>query len=159
MQDVVSNIHSRRKKNRFTYSKEKRWLRYGLLAVFIIAALAGINVIVSLLAPYSSYGRIASNLFKPVYEAGNNVLASIAESVDSYAFYSVDVWIKSMPTFIIAVVTFIIIAILAWRGGRTYCRWALSSASLPASRGSRYVLTRTSALNAAFAQRTAKPLR
>ena len=121
MQDVVSNIHSRRKKNRFTYSKEKRWLRYGLLAVFIIAALAGINVIVSLLAPYSSYGRIASNLFKPVYEAGNNVLASIAESVDSYAFYSVDVWIKSMPTFIIAVVTFIIIAILAWRGGRTYC--------------------------------------
>lgn len=121
MQDVVSNIHSRRKKNRFTYSKEKRWLRYGLLAVFIIAALAGINVIVSLLAPYSSFGRIASNLFKPVYEAGNNVLASIAESVDSYAFYSVDVWIKSMPTFIIAVVTFIIIAILAWRGGRTYC--------------------------------------
>lgn len=121
MQDVVSNIHSRRKKNRFTYSNEKRWLRYGLLAVFIIAALAGINVIVSLLAPYSSYGRIASNLFKPVYEAGNNVLASIAESVDSYAFYSVDVWIKSMPTFIIAVVTFIIIAILAWRGGRTYC--------------------------------------
>lgn len=121
MQDVVSNIHSRRKKNRFTYSKEKRWLRYGLLAVFIIAALAGINVIVSLLAPYSSYGRIASNLFKPVYEAGNNVLASIAESVDSYAFYSIDVWIKSMPTFIIAVVTFIIIAILAWRGGRTYC--------------------------------------
>ena len=121
MQDVVSNIHSRREKNRFTYSNEKRWLRYGLLAVFIIAALAGINVIVSLLAPYSSYGRIASNLFKPVYEAGNNVLASIAENVDSYAFYSVDVWIKSMPTFIIAVVTFIIIAILAWRGGRTYC--------------------------------------
>lgn len=121
MQDVVSWLHGRRKRNRFTYSKEKKWLRYGMLGVFIISAVAGINAIVSLLAPYSSYGRIASSLFKPVYEAGNNVLASIAEHFNSYAFYSVDVWMKSLPTLIIASVTFVAIVILAWRGGRTYC--------------------------------------
>ena len=121
MQDVVSWLHGRRKLNRFTYSKEKKWLRYGMLGVFIISAVAGINAIVSLLAPYSSYGRIASSLFKPVYEAGNNVLASIAEHFNSYAFYSVDVWMKSLPTLIIASVTFVAIVILAWRGGRTYC--------------------------------------
>ncbi|MBR6432392.1 MAG: 4Fe-4S binding protein, partial [Muribaculaceae bacterium] len=51
----------------------------------------------------------------------NNLLASIAERVDSYAFYGVDVWMKSLPTFLIALATFIIIAVLAWRGGRTYC--------------------------------------
>ena len=121
MQDVVSWLHGRRKRNRFTYSKEKKWLRYGMLGVFIISAVAGINAIVSLLAPYSSYGRIASSLFKPVYETGNNVLASIAEHFNSYAFYSVDVWMKSLPTLIIASVTFVAIVILAWRGGRTYC--------------------------------------
>ena len=121
MQDVVSWLHGRRKRNRFTYSKEKKWLRYGMLGVFIISAVAGINAIVSLLAPYSSYGRIASSLFKLVYEAGNNVLASIAEHFNSYAFYSVDVWMKSLPTLIIASVTFVAIVILAWRGGRTYC--------------------------------------
>ena len=121
MQDVVSWLHVRRTRNRFTYSKEKKWLRYGMLGVFIISAVAGINAIVSLLAPYSSYGRIASSLFKPVYEAGNNVLASIAEHFNSYAFYSVDVWMKSLPTLIIASVTFVAIVILAWRGGRTYC--------------------------------------
>lgn len=121
MQDVVSWLHGRRKRNRFTYSKEKKWLRYGMLGVFIISAVAGINAIVSLLAPYSSYGRIASSLFKPVYEAGNNVLASIAEHFNSYAFYSVDVWMKSLPTLIIASVTFVAIVILALRGGRTYC--------------------------------------
>ena len=121
MQDVVSWLHGRRKRNRFTYSKEKKWLRYGMLGVFIISAVAGINAIVSLLAPYSSYGRIASSLFKPVYEAGNNVLASIAEHFNSYAFYSVDVWMKNLPTLIIASVTFVAIVILAWRGGRTYC--------------------------------------
>ena len=121
MQDVVSRLHGIRKKNRFTYSKEKRWLRYTVLAVFIASALAGVNAVVSLLAPYSSYGRIAGSLMKPVYEAGNNVLAAIAESVNSYAFYSVDVWLKSLPTLIVASVTLVVIAVLAWRGGRTYC--------------------------------------
>ena len=74
-----------------------------------------------MLPPYSSYGRIVVNLFKPIYETGNNLLASIAEHFNSYAFYHVDTWIKSIPTLIIAAVTFVIIAILAWRGGRTYC--------------------------------------
>ena len=31
-QDIVSWIHGKRKKNRFTASPEKRWLRYGVLA-------------------------------------------------------------------------------------------------------------------------------
>lgn len=121
MQDIISRLHGIRKKNRFTYSKEKRWLRYGVLVVFVASALAGVNAVVSLLAPYSSYGRIASSLMKPVYETGNNVLAAIAEHLDSYAFYSVDVWMKSLPTMIVASVTLVVIAVLAWRGGRTYC--------------------------------------
>ena len=69
----------------------------------------------------SSYGRIASNLFAPVYQWGNNLLALLAERADSYMFYSVDVWMKAMGTFVIAVLTFVILAVLAWRNGRTYC--------------------------------------
>ena len=121
MQDLISWLHGRVKKNRFSYSSEKRWLRYGLLGVFIVALVAGVGSLVALLAPYSSYGRIVANLLKPVYEAGNNVLAGIAEHYESYAFYHVDVWIRSLPTFIIAAATFVVVAILAWRGGRTYC--------------------------------------
>lgn len=121
MQDLISWLHGQVKKNRFSYSGEIRWLRYGLLGVFIVALVAGVGSLVALLAPYSSYGRIVANLLKPVYEAGNNVLAGIAEHYESYAFYHVDVWIRSLPTFIIAAATFVIVAILAWRGGRTYC--------------------------------------
>ncbi len=121
MQDILSAIHGKIKKNRFSYSPEKKWLRYGMLVIFIIAFIAGINIIVSLLAPYSSYGRIAGNLLQPIYLGVNNLLAYFAERMDSYAFYSVDIWIKSISTFIIAIVTLIIIGILAWRNGRTYC--------------------------------------
>ena len=120
-QDIVSIIHDKRKKNRFTYSRAVSWLRYTMLVIMIAAFITGIGSIVALLAPYSSYGRIASNLFQPIYQWVNNGLALVAAHYDSYAFYSVDVWIKSMTTFIIAVATFIILVILAWRNGRTYC--------------------------------------
>ncbi len=123
MQDVFAWLGGRGKKRlyRFSYSPERRWLRYGVLVVFVLAMVAGIGSIVALLAPYSSYGRIAQNLFAPLYGWGNNLLAYFAERVDSYTFYRTEVWMRSLPTFIIAALTFIILAILAWRGGRTYC--------------------------------------
>ena len=123
MQDVVSWISGRRKKHkfRFSHSPEKRILRYGVLALFIVAFIAGIGSLVALLAPYSSYGRIAQNIFQPVYIFGNNLMAWAAERVDSYAFYSREVWLRSLSTFIIAAITLVGIGVLAWRNGRTYC--------------------------------------
>ena len=120
-QDVVSNVSSRFKKNRFRYSRAISWLRYGVLALFVIAFVAGIGSFVALLEPYSAYGRIVSNLFAPIYQWGNNILAFAAERVDSYAFYETEVWVRSMGTFAVAVITLIVIVILAWKGGRTYC--------------------------------------
>lgn len=123
MQDIVSWISGRRKKKkyRFSYSPEVKWLRYGVLGLFVIALIAGVGSFVALLAPYSSYGRIATNLFAPVYRWGNNLLAYFAERADSYAFYVTEVWLKSLPTFLIAAVTFVVLITLAWRNGRTYC--------------------------------------
>ena len=118
-QDLLARLH--RKKNKYTYSPEVRWLRYPVLAVFIVAAVAGISTLFQLLAPYSSYGRIATLILQPLWKAGNNLLAMIAERADSYAFYTVDTWMRSLPVFIVAVLTFIVLFVLAWRGGRTYC--------------------------------------
>lgn len=122
-QDVISWLSGQRKKKkyRFSYSPAKNILRYTVLTLFVIAVIAGIGSFVALLAPYSSYGRIANNLFAPIYQWGNNVFAYFAERAESYAFYETSVWMKSLPTFVIAVVTFIAIVVLAWRNGRTYC--------------------------------------
>ena len=122
-QDCVSNLSSRRKgkKARFSYSKEIKWLRYGVLVLFVIALVAGLNALVALLAPYSAYGRMVQSLLAPVWQWGNNLLAWIAERQDSYAFVTKEVWLKSLPTLIVAAVTFIVVVVLAWRNGRTYC--------------------------------------
>ena len=124
MQDIISWIHGKTKKKnrfRFSYSPAKKWLRYAVLALFIAGLVLGAHSIAVLIAPYSAYGRIAANLFAPLYQWGNNLLAWIAERADSYAFYSVDVWIRSTATFLISAVTFIIIGVLAWKHGRTWC--------------------------------------
>ena len=121
MQDAVAWLGKKQRKNRYSYSPALSWLRYGVLAVFIVALVAGVGSLAALLAPYSSYGRIANNLFAPVYGWGNNLLAYLAERADSYAFYGTEVWLKSLPTFLIALFTFIVIGVLAWRNGRTYC--------------------------------------
>ena len=125
-QDVIARIGllfkgKRERKTPYSYSPARSVLRYSVLGVFIVALVAGIGSVVALLAPYSSYGRIASNLFQPIYRWGNNIIASIAEHYESYAFYETDLWIRSLPTFFIAVVTVLVIGYLAARHGRTYC--------------------------------------
>ena len=94
MQDGISHISSMRKgkKARFRWSPEVKWLRYSVLALFIIALVAGLTSVSALLAPYSAFGRIATSLVRP-----------------------------ALPTAIIAGVTLLVVGILAWIGGRTYC--------------------------------------
>lgn len=125
MQDIFSWAGGKHRKNRFRYSPALSWLRYTMLVLFIAALALGSGTIVAriatLIAPYSAFGRIASNLLAPVYALGNNALAYIAERLDSYAFYTTDVWIRSAATFAIAVVTLVVVGVLAWRNGRTWC--------------------------------------
>ena len=123
-QDVITQSFKgwrKRHKMTFSWSPEKKWIRYGVFVLFVVAMILGANAIVALLAPYSSYGRITQNLFSPIWIWGNNLFAWIAEKCGGYAFEHKDVWIRSIPTFIIASTTFVVVFILAARNGRTYC--------------------------------------
>ena len=130
MQDIVAWVSKRklfrknkraRLANKYTYSPAKTALRLLMLVLFVILMVAGLNSLAILVAPYSAYGRIATNLMQPVWLWGNNLLAAVAEHYDSYAFYSVDVWVRSLTSLLIAVGTLLVVGFLAWRGGRTYC--------------------------------------
>ena len=120
-QDLFGWMGKRAKKNRYTYSKALSLLRAAVFTGFLILLVLGSGTLVQLLAPYSIFGRIATNLLQPVWQAGNNVLAAIAEHYDSYAFYHSDVWLRSGISLGIAAVMLVILAVLAWRNGRTYC--------------------------------------
>lgn len=130
MQDLISWIagklqlnKNKRKFGRFSYDDVKwhKMLRVVLFALFVVAMFAGFATFVQLLAPYSSFGRMVTLLLKPLYEMGNNVLAGQAEAVGSFDYYRVDIWQRSLPVTILATCTFLIVAIMAWVGGRAYC--------------------------------------
>ena len=121
LQDIFGWFGKKAKKNRYTYSKPLSILRYVMLGILIIALVAGFTSIAALIAPYSAFGRIASNLLAPIYLWGNNLLATWAESADSYAFYSVDIWLKGGITLAIAIITLVVLFVLAFKNGRTYC--------------------------------------
>lgn len=95
MQDIISWLgkQGKKRKLRFTYSPEKRLLRYSILVLFGVLLIAGCTPIAALIAPYSAYGRIVSNVFSP----------------------------QSLPVACVAMVSFVVVAVLSWRGGRTYC--------------------------------------
>lgn len=124
MQDTISWIHGKTKKKnlyRFRYRRPLTVLRYAVLVLFIAVMALGVTSVAALISPYSAFGRIATELFAPVYRGANNLLALIAGHFESYAFYSTDVWIKSVPTFAIAAVTFAVLAVLSWKWGRIWC--------------------------------------
>ena len=130
MQDVISWISgklkldkNKRRFGRFSYENSKglNILRYTLFGLFVVCLFAGFGTFVQLLAPYSSFGRIVTMLLQPLYEMGNNLLADRSEAAGNFDYYQVDVWMRSMPVFIIAAVTFVIIFIMAWIDGRFYC--------------------------------------
>lgn len=121
-QDLVARMSHRIKtRKKYAYSPALPWLRYGFLAVFVVLIVAGLLGIASLIAPYSSYARMVVQLFQPVWILGNNGLASAAESMDSYVVSSAEYGVWNWSAFVVAIVTLLVVSILAWRGGRTWC--------------------------------------
>ena len=121
MQDIFGRFGRMKRKYRYTYSPALTWLRVVMLAAMAAAIALGISAVVVLLAPYSAYGRIAQSLLAPVWAWINNLLAAGAERAGSYAFYSVDVWLRSGLTLGVASFTLAALGWLSWRNGRTYC--------------------------------------
>ena len=130
MQDIISRIASwlnpdkkKRKFGRFGYlaAKWPTFLRYTVLAVFLVALFLGSGTVVQIFAPYSSYGRIMTTIFRPGVDYVNNLLADWAAANDSYAFSHVELWMRSGAVLAVAVSSLAIIGIMALWGGRLYC--------------------------------------
>lgn len=132
-QDFVNWFHNHfggkraKRINRFRYHAPYKKLRLTFLTLFVVMIAVGIVGLSSaafaaagLIEPYSAYGRIATQLFAPVYDAGNNVLADMSAASDNYDFYHVAprfAW----PVFIVAALTFIVVVAFSWVAGRNYC--------------------------------------
>lgn len=119
LQDGVSRLSSRRSTGaalRFGFRQPIAWLRYGVLALTALLIAAGVGAGVSLVDPYSIFGRMIHDGLRPLVQGCNNFLAMVAG--DSFGREPVTVsWLSA----VVAMATVAIIGVLAWRGGRSYC--------------------------------------
>ncbi|MBO4475821.1 MAG: 4Fe-4S binding protein [Bacteroidales bacterium] len=80
-------------RKRFSYNKERRWVRYPVAALMIASVIVDLQLVVSLLGPYSAYGRMVRSV------SGGG----------------------PAPLLVAAGVTFVAIVLCAWCWGRAYC--------------------------------------
>jgi ferredoxin-type protein NapF len=122
LQDVVAWIS----KNlglikRYKFKKALNYLRYPVLVITVITLISGSLFLVNLLDPYSSFGRIFSDIIRPGIIAGNNGLAGLLERFDHYGLYRLNLELITWRTVLIPAITLALVVWLSLFFGRLYC--------------------------------------
>lgn len=126
LQDVINRIYCIGKKKkkgsrRFTYRKPLNILRYGLLAATTILAIFGFTNLVMLLDPYSNFGRVATNLFRPLVMWGNNLIADFMMRFDNYTLYHVTVSTVTTSALVAGIIVLLLFIVMVALRGRLFC--------------------------------------
>ncbi len=123
LQDVFSRIGGKIKKRfrRFGFRKPHNVLRYTLLLFTLIVTLIYGIYILTLLDPYSIFGRFMTYFLKPLILLANNFLAGILGKRHIYTF--VDTPITRFPVFVYVVPSafLLLIGLLSLIKGRLFC--------------------------------------
>ncbi|MDO4551252.1 MAG: 4Fe-4S binding protein [Planctomycetia bacterium] len=120
LQDIIARagrFFSRKRK--YTFSPAKNRLRWAVVLMTGIFIACGFSLALTLLDPYSIFGRTATNVFRPVYLSVNNLLSYF--DTQSRVFPYVNPAVLSLEAFFFAFFVLLGIGILAYRNGRTYC--------------------------------------
>ncbi|OIP81523.1 MAG: hydroxyacid dehydrogenase [Porphyromonadaceae bacterium CG2_30_38_12] len=121
-QDIVTWFsHQVNPKKRYRYRKALTALRWSVVVLVLVSFLGGFTFLLGLLDPYSAFARMGTNLMKPAYMAGNNLLTTIFTHFDNHTFYKVSVYLLSIFSTVVALITLAVVGYLAWSNGRIYC--------------------------------------
>ncbi len=122
LQDVIGFIaRKKRRRRHFQFSQPHDLLRYSILAITVLLLVAGIGLLLNLLDPFSSFGRIFSNLFRPVVLVVNNAAAITLEQWGVYTLPR-ERWAVIAPLSAgVSLATLMLVVWLAATRGRLYC--------------------------------------
>jgi len=126
LQDIINRIYCIGKKKkkgsrRFSYRKPMNYLRYILLAIVTVLAVFGSIELLLALDPYSNFGRIASNLFRPVVVWGNNIFADLLARADNYTLFHVTLTTVTTAGIIAGAVILLVFIVMTITRGRLFC--------------------------------------
>lgn len=122
LQDMIGfAVRKRRKHALFSYRKPGNALRYSVLLLTALLLLAGSNILLNFLDPFSGFGRMMTNIMRPIALGVNNVGAMALEQYDIY-FLARGHWAAMAPFSTgVAVAMLLLVLWLAATRGRLYC--------------------------------------
>ncbi|MDR1557303.1 MAG: 4Fe-4S binding protein [Tannerellaceae bacterium] len=125
-QDIINRLFCIRKKKsrgvrRFSYHKPQNILRYVLLGLTVASLISGFTSLIVWLDPYSNFGRIATNLFRPVVMWGNNIFADLLMRIENYALYHVTIHTVTWAGLIAGIIILLVFIVLTIFRGRLFC--------------------------------------
>jgi len=105
----------------FKFKKPMNWLRYGITGLVILSLLTGSILMLNILDPFSAFGKISHNMFRPLFILGNNIAAKTLNSHGHY-FLLPEQWISvNKAALALALAWTLLLVILAVTRGRLYC--------------------------------------
>jgi ferredoxin len=122
LQDLVSFVARKLEKEKHhRHIRSFKTLHNGLLVVTAITALSGSMPLLNLLDPFSGFGRIMTNLARPILLAANNALVFALESASIYTLYPVQVKVITFTSIAIPLLTVGVLLWMSYKHGRLYC--------------------------------------
>ncbi|MCC6135719.1 MAG: 4Fe-4S binding protein [Candidatus Contendobacter sp.] len=124
VQDLVIHLANRwgkPRKVKFRYQKPHNALRYGLLALTVGLFLSGSALALTLLDPFSNFGRIAGDLLRPLYVAIHNGIGQGLEMLGVNGPFPLHWQAPPLTTLIFPVLFLIGLVWLSAAKGRLFC--------------------------------------
>jgi ferredoxin len=118
LQDIIARL-ARRKYSRPQKSFNK--LRYGILVATLVSALGGSLFLLNILDPYSNFGRIMTNLVKPMIVGANNGVAFGLQALGVYSLHAVEMKGVEPSSLVFSIVVLVVLWIMAYRHERLFC--------------------------------------
>ncbi|HOP00233.1 MAG TPA: 4Fe-4S binding protein [Bacteroidales bacterium] len=122
-QDLFSRIGGRIRKKfrRYGLKKPHTILRYSILGATVVVSLVWGIYLLTLLDPYSVFGRFMTFFGKPVALLINNFLSWVFHKFDIYTFDHITITGFRLLTYTIPVLFFILVGVMSLTRGRLYC--------------------------------------
>jgi ferredoxin len=124
LQDGIARLAAwrRERPSRLPHARPQNALRYGFLGLTLAGVAAGWGgLTLALLDPYSSYGRIAAGLFRPLLVLANNAVVGFAELLGFPLLYRVETPWLGAGVLVLPLVMLTLVGVLAVRRGRLFC--------------------------------------
>jgi len=122
-QDVISwlSVKVRRKKWPYRFTRPHDIIRYSLLGLTVVFIIFGSILVLTLLDPYSNFGRFLTYFVKPVFAGINNWLSPILTSRGIYTLFPVSIPPVRWEIIVFPVIMLVLVLWLSYRYGRLYC--------------------------------------